>query len=90
MTDPVLIQNVLTQGGSLGPKLCSVQIDNIGKEAIESGDHLYLYKGEVGIPPLGMIDDVLDISECGVDSVIDNAYINSQIEMNKLEFNKKK
>ena len=51
---------------------------------------MYLYKGEVGIPPLGMIDDLLDISECGVDSVIDNAYINAQFEMNKLELNKKK
>ena len=37
-----------------------------------------------------MIDDILDISECGVDSVIDNAYINAQIEMNKLQFNQKK
>lgn len=90
MTEPIKVEKLVTQGGSLGPKLCSIQIDNIGKEALDIGEHLYMYKGEVGIPPLRMIDDVLDISECGVQSVIDNAYINAQIEMSKLKFNKKK
>ena len=90
MTDPVTVEKVVTQGGVLGPKLCSIQIDNIGKEALNSGDHLYMYKGDIGIPPLGFIDDILDISECGVQSVIDNAYVNAHIEMNKLQFNKKK
>ena len=47
MTEPKVVNKVVTQGGALGPKLCSVQIDNIGKDAIESGEHLYKYKGEV-------------------------------------------
>ena len=45
MTEPKVVNDVVTQGGSLGPKLCAVQIDNIGKDALESGENLYKYKG---------------------------------------------
>ena len=32
-----------------------------------------MYKGKVGIPALAMIDDVAQISECGIASIKDNA-----------------
>ena len=108
LTDPVRVEKILTQGGSLGPRLCSVQVDDIGRDIMEEVEkvynnqddvgkdiqqeveHIYWYKDEVGVPPLGLIDDVLDISECGVDSVIDNAYIVARFDMDKLQLNKSK
>ena len=46
-----------------------------------------MYKGSVGIPTLAMVDDLAKISECGVESTKDNAYINAKIEQDKLLFN---
>ena len=34
-----------------------------------------LYKGEVKIPPLGMVDDLLCISECGYKTTTVNSFI---------------
>ena len=46
-----------------------------------------MYKGVVGIPTLAMVDDLAKISECGLDTTKDNAYINARIEQDKLLFN---
>ena len=58
---------------------CAVQTDKMGKDALKNNEHLYLYKGKVGIPTLAMIDDIAKISECGTPSVMDNAYVNARI-----------
>ena len=66
------------QGTVLTPIKCSVQIDTLGKELLaEDGDKLYKYKGYVRIPPLALIDDVLTISECGINSIFMNAAVQS-------------
>ena len=57
---------------------CSVSVDTFGKECLEEGKHLYLYKGEVEIPILTMVDDALSISECGYKTNMMNAFINSK------------
>ena len=87
MTERVTIERIVTQGGVTGPLCCSVQTDDIGRKSLESGEHLYLYKGTVGIPTLAMVDDLAKVSECGVESVKDNAYINAKIEQDKQSFN---
>ena len=87
LTNRVLINRIVTQGGVTGPLCCSVQTDAIGKSSLETGEHLYMYKGTVGIPTLAMVDDLAKISECGIDSTKDNAYINARIEQDKLLFN---
>ena len=33
-----------------------------------------------------MVDDILAIAECGVDSIVTNAYINKKVEMKNLKF----
>ena len=81
------MERIVTQGGVTGPVCCAVQTDKIGKEAIERNEYLYMYKGEVGIPTLAMIDDIAKISVCGTPAVIDNAYINAKIEHTKQLFN---
>ena len=41
-------------------------------------------------PPLAMIDDVLAVSECGVESVELNSYHNTQTNLKKLQYGAKK
>ena len=60
------IENVVLQGDVFGPMLCSKQVDSIGKECMEEQKHTYLYKGEVEIPPLSMVDDVCVYQNVGL------------------------
>ena len=50
----------------------------------------YLYKGEVEIPPLAMVDDIIDISECGFKSAMVNSFLNCKTSTKKLQFGAKK
>ena len=56
------IERIVLQGDVFGPLECSVQVDTFGKECVEEEKHLYMYKEEVGIPPLAMIDDLISVS----------------------------
>jgi hypothetical protein len=84
------ISNVITQGDVFGPILCSNQVDTFGKECLEEGKYSYAYKGEVEIPPLGMVDDLLCISECGHKTAMLNAYMNHKTNSKKLQFGAEK
>ena len=57
---------------------------------MKRNEYLYRYKNEVDIPSLEICDDVLDIAECGIRSVMSNAYINAIFEQKRLRLNKKK
>ena len=84
------IENVITQGDVFSPILCSNQVDKIGKECLDEKKYIYLYKGEVEIPPLAMVDDVLNISECGHKTAMASSYINFKTDVKKLQFGVKK
>ena len=45
-------------------------------ECLEEEKYTYTYKGEVEIPPLGMVDDLICISQCGHKTAMMNAFIN--------------
>ena len=45
-----------------------------------------MFQEKVPISVLEMVDDTLGISECGVDSVVLNAVINTKVEMKNLKF----
>ena len=77
-TEVETINNVVMQGDVFGPMLCSKQVDSFGKECLEDQKYTYLYKGEIAIPPLSMVDDVVTISECGYKSVMANSYMQSK------------
>ena len=64
------------QGDVLAPLISSLQVDTMGKECMEEGKHLYLYKDKVPIPALGMVVDLLTISECGYKRTLMNQYMN--------------
>ena len=86
LTKRMNIPQIVQQGGTWGPVMCSNTIDCIGKKLWKRGERCYLYKNVVNILPLAMMDDISAISKCGNDSLILNTYINTQIEMKKLRF----
>ena len=45
-----------------------------------------MYRGEVEIPPLSMIDDLLAVSECGFKTTMSNAYLALKTDIKKLQF----
>ena len=85
-TDRTSILDAITQGDVYGPMFCSKQVDTIGKECLEKNKHTYLYRGEVPIPPLSMIDDVLSVTECGFKTSSANAFITFKTDSKKLQF----
>ena len=80
------IFDVITQGDVFAPILCSNQIDIFGRECLEEDKYTYVYKGKVNIPPLGMVDDLLCVSECGPKSSMINGFINCKTSSKKLMF----
>ena len=80
------MKQIVMQGEIFGPLCCSVTIDTIGKECIEEKRNLYYYKKKVAVPPLAMIDDLLCLSKCGINSVKANAFINAKSNIKKLQF----
>ena len=74
-TDCGIIENSIIQGDVFGPMICGKQIDEIGKECLEDGKYTYDYKGEVPIPHLIMLYDLVGIAECGTQSAMLNSYI---------------
>ena len=79
------------QGTVLTPIKCAVQIDTLGKEVLkDDSDKLYKYKGFVRIPPMALIDDILTVTPCGIDSILMNAAVQSKVNNKRLELGHKK
>ena len=74
------------QGDVLAPLISSLQVDTIGKECYQEQKHLFYYKGSVPISPLGMVDDLLTISECGFKTNLVNQFINHKTGSKRLQF----
>ena len=81
-----LFENIVMQGDVLAPLVSSLQVDTIGKECWEEEKHLYFFKNKVPIGPLGMVDDLLTISECGYKTEKMNQYINFKTGAKRLQF----
>ena len=85
MTKRVNIEKNVNQGEVLSSLKCTVTVDSISKKHCENlNDHLFLYKDIVAIPPLGMVDDQIGISKCGLDSALTTAHLNSQTNIKKI------
>ena len=65
-------------------------MDKIGKFVYDNPELVYKYKGVVETPSLGMVDDVLCVQKCSVETVKMNSIINSFIESKKLKLSTKK
>ena len=78
------------QGTVWGSLCCTVSMDKLGQHVYKNKDLLYRYKGEVEIPSLGMVDDIMTIQKCSNDSVKINAVVNAFVEAKKLRLSKDK
>ena len=76
----------MMQGEVMTPLISLKLVDNFGKKCLEDNEHIYNYKEKVRVPPLGQVDDLMLISECGFKTTKMNAFINTQTNMAKLYF----
>ena len=58
-TKRIEINEIVMQGSVWGPLCCTTTMDKIGQQAYKTGAPLYMYKGMVSVPSLGMVDDEL-------------------------------
>ena len=86
LTERVNMPNIVQQGGTWGPMLCSNTIDTLGKKCQERGEHHYMYKKIARILPSAFVDDLSGISKCGFNSISLNTFLTTQIELKKLRF----
>ena len=77
MTKRVDIPNIIMQGTVWGSMFCTSTIDKLSQKAYTEEAWLYKYKGEVSVPPLGMVDDVLTIQKCGTTALTINNEVNA-------------
>ena len=80
-----IITNSFLQGDTWGTSMASVQVDQMGQEAMKRG-HYYLYKDIVPIGVMGMVDDIMGVSEAGFKSQEMNAFINIKTAEKRLQF----
>ena len=91
MTMRVDLEESVTQGDVNSNLKCTTTVDSISRNHADNlADHLYKYKASVPIPPLGMVDDQISVSNCGLDSVMSTAHLNAQSNIKKLQFGAKK
>ena len=90
MTERVSISKVVMQGTVWGSLFCTATMDKLGRLKYDNPEMLYKYKGQVGVPAMEMVDDIIDIQKCGVESVRANAVVNTFMEHKKLKLSKTK
>ena len=86
LTERLNMPEIVQQGSGWGPMQCSVSIDKLGRHCTQYRKYQYKYKDKVDTVLLAMIDDLLGIAPCGLESLALNTFINVQIEMKKLRF----
>ena len=78
------------QGTGWGSLSCTSTMDKLGNLIYKNDNMLYKCKNEISIPSLGMVDNILSIQKCSVDSVKRNAVIRAFIESKNLTVSHKK
>ena len=90
-TKPYTITNKTMQGDTWAPVMASAQVDAFGKEMLGSNPtYMFKFKGEVPIPLLGQVDDLLGVAEAGFKSEQLNAFVNVKTSDKDLQFGTKK
>ena len=63
LTKRVNMPDIVQQGGTWGPMLCSNTVDTLGRKCKERNEHCYLYKNTAKILPLAFVDDLNGIAK---------------------------
>ena len=90
ITERVSILNIIMQGTTWGSLFCTTTMDKLPQKIYKDKSLLYMYKGQVSVPPLEMVDDILTVETCGIKSLAMNAEVNLFIEQKKLRLSKEK
>ena len=90
-SDDYTLTNRVMQGDTWASALASAQVDSFGKEMItEEPSFLYKFQGEVSIPLLGQVDDLIGVAEAGYKPNQLNSYINVKAADIDLQFGTEK
>ena len=82
---------IVDQGGVNSPLKCTVTVDSISKNHVKNlKEHLYKYRRKVPVPPLGMVDDQIAVSKCGLDTTLAMSHLNAYTNVKKLQFGAEK
>ena len=89
LTERQSLKNVVLQGDTFGSILASVQVDTIGKEVEDSG-YGYMYQDKLSVSLLGLVDDMIGVTEAGFKTQQLNAILNVKTAEKQLQFSVKK
>ena len=94
-TEREIFERIVQQGGNWGGTFCSNSVDSLERKSStlptcsspSKSNDTYLYKNVMKVPILSYIDDISKVSKCGLESMANNSFITSQIEMEKMHLN---
>ena len=89
LTERQILKNIVLQGDTWGSILASVQVDSIGKDIVDSGLG-YMYKESLSVSLLGLVDDVLGVTQAGFEAQQMNVILNVKSAEKGLQFGVKK
>ena len=89
LTDRQLIYLSVLQGDTWASLIAGVQADSVNKDIKEAGCS-YIYRGEVEVPSLGLVDDTLCVTEPGHKAHIVNSVMNVRAGDKTLRFGQNK
>ena len=89
LTERQSLKNVVLQGDTFGSILASVQVDSIGKE-VEASGYGYMYQDKLPVSLLGLVDDMIGVTEAGFKAQQLNAVLNVKTAEKQLQFGVKK
>ena len=87
LSERMNISDVVQQGGTSGPILCSNSTDKIGRICNDRKEIFIKYKDVVNTLPLTYVDDCGGVTRCGDDSMRLNAFLTTFVESKRLKFN---
>ena len=89
LSERQVLNNIVLQGDTFGSILASVQVDTIGQECLQSG-YGYNYKDILPVGMLGLVDDIIGITEVGYKAQMMNVFMNIKTAEKGLQFGEKK
>ena len=85
------LTNRIMQGDTWAPSMASAQVDEFGKEMLlNNPSYIFKFKGQVPIPLLGQVDDLLGVAEAGYKIKQLNSYVNVKTANKDLQFGSEK
>ena len=84
LTDRQIFKNIVLQGDTWGSILASVQVDSIAKDIVKAGIG-YMYKDNLPISMLGLVDDLIEVTEAGFKTQEMNVILNVKTDEKGLQ-----